>query len=236
MSKLILILILSVSLLIFWLNVKNVDFNSNNHKLTMYKLNSLQVKVNDYITSKISQINLPLLDQKKLFLTNKLTSLYIDSNIIEFLYSIIKLNDYNSNEFYLLLKGTNNILQLRNEIETYYKANNYTVYPENISEMLENALLLKKNCMNNLQNFIYTVPKMKIMYNYIDTTLVAYNSLLNDNIKVIQEHQKNHMKKVGIINRTKFIDLSTTKAFDAFDNHSIIPTKGVSNQLIDLYL
>lgn len=217
----------------------NQDDLSDNNKIIYFKLESLQTKIYEYIqykinrssvgTQKISESDITALYQK-----NKLDSLYIDSNMIVFLDSIIKLYDYNPSEFYLLLKGTNNILKLSNDIERYYKSEGE--YPENIHEMLEIAIQLKSNCMNNLQNFIYTIPKTHKMYSYIDNVIVTYNILITKNIKVIYNHHLNYIKKNGINSNTVFIDINASKSFDSLVNHSVIPGKdGLKHSLIDLY-
>lgn len=232
--------------LIFALYLTNVYVKVNqndladNNKVIYFKLESLQAKVYEYIQYKISITSvgnkkMSPSDMQKLFERNKLDSLYIDANMIVFLYSIIKLYEYNPGEFYLLLKGTNNILKLRNDIEKYYEAEGE--YPENIHEMLEIALQLKTNCMNNLQNFIYGVPKTHKMYNYIDSVLQTYNILITKNIKVIHNYHLDYIKTKGINSNTVFIDINASKHFDESANYSVIPSKaGLKHKLIDLYV
>jgi hypothetical protein len=232
--------------LIFALYLTNVYVKVNqndladNNKVIYFKLESLQAKVYEYIQFKISITSvgnkkMSASDMQKLFERNKLDSLYIDANMIVFLYSIIKLYEYNPNEFYLLLKGTNNILKLRNDIEKYYEAEGE--YPENIHEMLQIALQLKTNCMNNLQNFIYGVPKTHKMYNYIDSVLQTYNILITKNIKVMHNYHLDYIKTKGINSNTVFIDINASKHFDESTNYSVIPSKsGLKHKLIDLYV
>ena len=217
----------------------NQDNLSDNNKIISFKLDSLQNKIYEYIqykitTSSVGTLKLSQNDINELYKKNKLDSLYIDANMIVFLYSIIKLYDYNPSEFYLLLKGTNNILKLRNDIEKFYESENN--YPENIHEMLETAIQLKSNCMNNLQNFIYTVPKTHKMYTYIDNVIVTYNILITKNIKTIHNYHLKYIKKNGINSSTIFIDINASKEFDSLSNHSVIPGKhGLKHQFIDLY-
>jgi hypothetical protein len=213
---------------------------SDANKITYSKLESLQDKVYDYIRYKVnvSTIDSMKLSQKDIQLLhekNNLDSLYIDANMIDFLYSIIKLYDYNQNEYYLLLKGTNNILKLRKDIEKFYESE--SDYPENIHEMLQIAIQLKANCMNNVQNFIYTVPKTNKMYKYIDNIIETYNILITKNIKIIHKYHLDYINKHGINNGTIFIDINSAKSFDAEFNHSVIPGKMQNkHSLIDLYV
>lgn len=213
---------------------------ADNNKVIHFKLESLQAKVYEYIQYKISITSvgnkkMSQSDMQKLFERNKLDSLYIDANMIVFLYSIIKLYEYNPGEFYLLLKGTNNILKLRNDIEKYYEAEGE--YPENIHEMLQIALQLKTNCMNNLQNFIYGVPKTHKMYSYVDSVLETYNILITRNIKKMHNYHLDYIHTKGINSNTVFIDINASKHFDETVNHSVIPGKdGLKHKLIDLYV
>ncbi len=225
-----------------YINVVDEDINNQN-KIIDYKLNSLQEKVYDFIKYKIDLTNntkdqtskdMTKKDTTILFKKNELNSLYIDANVIVFLYSIIKLYEYNKYEFYLLLKGTNNILKIRREIEEYYNSNGK--HMQNIQEMFEIALQLKTNCMNNMHNFIYSVPKMKIMYNYLEDCIVAYNTLMTNNLDKIHVYVNEYIKETGINTQTRFISYKQTKPFDEISNYSIIPNKTSNKKLIDLYV
>ena len=220
-----------------FLNTIDNDLNDSN-KIIFFKIESLQEKVYKFLLYKINHTTvnnnkLTSTKQQELFEKNKLDSLYIDSQLIIFLYSIIKLYDYNQYEFYSLLKGTNNILKLHNEILTFYESNKD--YPENISEILEIAIQLKVNCMNILQNFIYSIPKSKIFYDYIDTSLNTFEFLINKHIKDMHKFQKKNINSKGININTKFFHLNMPKGYDQFSNHKIIPSKN-HDSLIDLYI
>lgn len=229
--------------------VKNLsDFN----KQTYIKLETLQSKVDDYISKKIEMIGISGMqlstnDKKILEEKNNLDYLYIDSSMVYFLYSILPLYDYNPDEFYMLLKGTNNILKIRKEIEDYYSANSKmskdeetgilpsfrdhlkhrdeSLYIENINEMYEIAIQLKINCLNNIQNIIYGVPKLNKMYKYIDDSIERYSVLISKNLEVINLYHLREIKEVGINTRTKFVSYKGTKPYDRMANQNIIPSK-----------
>lgn len=241
-------------------NIQNNDLDDNN-KQTLFKLNTLQSKIYTYIRNQIIQatdngLKLSKNDQIVLLNKNKLQSLYLDSTLIYFFYSILPLYDYNPDEFYLLLKGTNNILKLQNEIENYYLINKDNLpevsqkivsfrtdpiqqiepkFLENLSEMFENAIQLKTECINSLHNIIYSVPKTNKMYTYIDNIIQRYNILINRHLDIFQKYNNDSIKFTGITNKTKFINYKHTKGFDRLVNHSIIPSKEPSN-LIQLYV
>jgi hypothetical protein len=182
----------------------------------MYHLNVLQEITNTYIDKKLKdpsrQFKLSKQQLDTIYINNKLSYLYIDSNLIEFLYSIKILAEWNDSEFYLLLKGTNNILKLRNEIEEYYKANNK--YPDNVLEIFEQCLLLRSNTINNLHRFIYSVPKTNMMYNYTNKIIDRYMVLISRNTDKIYYYTQDHIKMTGINNSTKFISYNTTRPYD----------------------
>jgi hypothetical protein len=236
-------ILLSIALAIYvtnmYVRMNQNDLNDNN-KIIHLKLDSLQSKVYQYVkykieTSSTSGQKLYQGDIQALYEKNRLDALYIDGNMIIFLHSILRLYEYNPQEFYLLLKGTNNILKLRYDIERFYSAEGK--YPENIHEMLQIALQLKTNSMNNLQNFIYTVPKQKQMYSYVDNVLETFNILITRNIKSIHTYNLDYIKKNGINSNTTFIDINSSKPFDAMANRSVIPSKeGLKHSLIDLYV
>jgi hypothetical protein len=219
-------------------NVNNTFVNDFNH-ITMVKLQILQDKVNQHINTKLNLVKssnnkttLTSEEIKKIYDNNKLDSLYIDANMIHFLESIVSLYDYNSYTFYLLLKGTNNILKLKKEIDEFYEANK--AYPINTSEMLENALELKSNTINNIHNFIYSVPKSTVMFNYVNQITNRYNILIS---RITDSIYKSYLKSIdlnGINANTKFVSYNTTKPYDPKLNHPIIPN--TEDKLIQYYI
>lgn len=216
-------------------NDKTNDFNS----ITMIKLQSLQSKVYDHIKKKMSQnnnnkqITLKQSDIQDLYKKNDLDSLYIDANLIHFLHSIIKLADYNSDIFYLLLKGTNNILRIKKDIDMFYESNKQ--YPENISELFETALLLRSNTINNLHDFIYTIPKISVMYKYLSDSVNRYSVLISRVTDSIYISYKDNMKLQGINTNTRFISYNITKPYESSKNHPIILHQG-NKQPIPFYI
>lgn len=214
-------------------NDKTKDFN----RITMVKLNSLQNKSIQYIDSQVDLIlnsnpnKMPQSEIEKLYKRHVLDCLYMDANLINFLFSIIKLYDYNPGEYYSLLQGTNNILKIKKDIDIFYKSNG--VYPENTSELFQGVLELKQKTINNMHNFIYTVPKMGIMNNYINDSINRYSVLISRVTDSIHENYKKNIKQRGINSTTKFITYNTTKDFDAMDNHSVINNE---QKLVSFYL
>jgi hypothetical protein len=227
--KILILIIIALYFTNYYVKINNNDTEDKN-KMLYYKYQVLQELTYKYIDYKIKIVGENLHKQKNLlYIKNRLDSLYTDSNLIEFLFSIHQLQQYNPNEFYLLLKGVNNILKIKKEII------DNDVYPQNISELLETALELKTNCLNNFQNFIYSVPKTNIMYKYLDNSIITLNILLTKNINEIHKHQQRYNKLKGINTQTKFIYTRGPKHFNPENNK---PIKATDNEfkLIDLYV
>lgn len=235
-----------IILIIFALYVSNTYVNIKNNRvndfnsMTMIKLQTLQSKINQHIDEKLKLMRnsnpnkMPLSDIQKIYNKNILDSLYIDSNIIHFLASIIKLADYNNYEFYSLLKGTNNILRIKNDIDRFYKSNG--VYPENTSELFQESLKLKQNTINNMHNFIYSIPKTNIMYKYLDDCISRYSVLISRVTDDIHTSYKNNIEQRGINSSTNFVTYNTTKPFDAFENQDVLITKNKIDKRIQFYI
>jgi hypothetical protein len=206
-------------------NDKINDFNS----ITMFKLQTLQSKMYYHINKKLQLIqttgtqSVKKSDVDKMYKASELDSLYIDANLIHFLYSIIKLYEYNDDVYASLLRGTNNILKMKRQIDEYYNSNGS--YPENTSEMFEIALSLRANTINNLHDFIYTVPKTSKMYNYINDSVERYATLISRITDDIHKSYRHNIQLTGINATTKFVNYNTTKHFDPYINHPSTPHK-----------
>lgn len=234
-----------------------VDDTKDMNQQIYMKLQELQIKVYDHVKMKIKRATksgLKISNEDKIVIFNKnnLDSLYIDANMIEFLYSIIDLNKYNSESYYLLLKGTNNILKLYNEIDIYYKSNKdvhvedkkkrasfrielpektESLYLENIPEMYNIALDIRRVSINSLHDMIYSVPKNNKMYSYVDKVIERYSVLIDVHLDKIKEYNNDFIKADGINNRTQFLNDKIRN-----NNNPIIPHKNNKYEVLDYYL
>lgn len=212
---------------------KITDFNS----ITLTKLDSIQATTNSIVNDRIAQLNnsrqkLSKKDIHNLYSMNKLDSLYINANMIHFIHGIIPLAQYNTVEFLLFVKGVNNILRLKKEIEEYHGESKE--YPENIAEMFQTSLQLKTKTINNLHNFIYSLPKITKMYTYLGDVTQQYSELISKDIDIIHTYYKSNISERGINSTTHFVSYNETKPFDTTLNHSIIPNKS-NSKLIDFH-
>jgi hypothetical protein len=184
---------------------QQVNTNIDKNKLIDLSLIKIQKKIDDYINQKIRYKKITDKKIKKmLFQKNQMSSLYTDANMIIFLESISEMYNYNPDEYYLLIKGTNNILKIKADIELYLDQNNE--YIQNIHEQLDIATDLRTKCVNNVHNFIYTVPRIEPMNNYINTIILRYSELIDVNINRIKQYSQNEILKNGVENSTKFLD------------------------------
>lgn len=192
--------------------VLGVGVGTEGFKNIDYKLNKLQEKMylytNDLVKSYGSK---PVLKIKYI----KLDSMYMDSRLISFLYSIISLYSYNPRDFYTLVKTTNSILKIHNEIEVFYNANNEIV--ENIHEMYDIMVSLESLALNTLHNFIYSVPKHKQMHNYITSSVEIYQKLVALHISSVEKYSKKYINTKGINTRTKFISVKSPSTYNPKD-------------------
>jgi hypothetical protein len=201
------------------------------NKRTMLELDTLQLKTYEYIDS--LPYNIPKSELQKLYKRNVLESLYIDATMIHFLYSIIWMYQYSPGEFYLLLKGTNNILRIRREIDEFYKSEG--VYPVNVSEMFEIALELRSKTINNMHNFVYNIPKTIPMFKYVDSVTERYIVLISRTTDHIHKCYLDNIRQRGVNTTTKFVTYNTTKPYDVLVNHPIKHNKD-HDKLLDFYL
>lgn len=211
-----------------YIGVKNNKVENFN-EITMVKLDTLKSLSNKFLDEKMKIIrnsnpqNMSSDEIKRVYNKNDLDSLYMDANLIHFLFSIKELANYNLNEFFELLRGTNSILKIKRDIDEYYNSNGY--YPENTSEMLESALELRRNTVNNLHNFIYTIPKMNKMYEYLSKSTERYSVLISRVTDWIHSAYNKNIETRGINANTKFVTYNQTKPYDYKENYSNVQTK-----------
>lgn len=173
---------------------------SDNNKQLMIKLNKLESYYHNYLR------------KQKLVTNKKLDSMYMDANLISFLESITELNEYNDRLYFFLLNGTNNILRIKKDIDTFYESNGE--YPENTSELFEIAIELKSKCLNHLHDFIYKLPKATRMYKYLTTVMQRYQVLIYRVLDSIHESYKKNHKQRGINSSSKYVIYSTVQPME----------------------
>jgi hypothetical protein len=185
------------------------NFINDYNQETMGKMDKLQSIVDEYIKSELVKgtNNIAPISPNQVMIIQKkyrLGSMYMDANMIEFLYSIHELKKYNPKQFYKILKGTNNILNIRRQIEEYRSPNG--AYLANIGSMLKVAISLKINLLNNLHDMIYTIPKTQEMSEYLSKSIEIYDGLLSHNIQEMYRVYKSKIESEGIHSDTVLVD------------------------------
>lgn len=178
----------------------------DDNKETMKKLNEIQKKMYEYVDLdlKTKKVIPSPSDLNKIYESAKMTSLYIDAELVSFIHSILAMYDYSPSEFYKMVNGTNVILGMLSDIRRFYKANK--AYPNNTSDMLKRALEIKSNCLNNIHNFIYSIPKQKEFFKYHSNVMNRYDKLLTRIVNEIHKHDSRNIQLTGVNSSTKFSD------------------------------
>lgn len=203
------------------------DLDETNKQL-MLKLNSLQDIVNKFALEKSKTM------QSKNVRFTELDALYTNAGLINFLYSIRYLYDYNKPLFYLVTVGTNNILKIAMQIEAYYNANGE--YPENTSEMFEDALLIRSKVINQIHNFVYTIPKTGVFFETQIKVIDRYMVLVTRITDTLHKYYKANIARRGISRRTFFVEYDGTKPFDSERNWATVPEKNKRTVILDHYI
>lgn len=214
-------------------NIKQLD----NNETILYKLNVIQNKVNDYINYKLSLLNnqnfgeiLSQSDIKKIFEKNILDSLYIDSNLINFIHSIIYLFDYNNESMYFFVMYTNLILKSKIQLELFDSQNSL---PNTTQSFIEENIINYLQAINYLQSTIYTIPKNITIQNNLYNIIKTYSSLMKTHLKFLYNINKKFIDINGININTKFNLFNNIKAYPSSKNVKEINN---INQLFNFFI
>ncbi len=177
--------------------------------LELYTLTTLKTsdEFNETTFSKLNRIEKTMMIINKKATKEDFDYLYMDANLIYLLDSILWIVKYNPLEFYLLVKGSNNILKILYDIESFYNANG--VYPENIAELYDIALDIRTKTINNMHNLIYSLPQ-KEFKEFTNNISNRYIILITRDLNKILTHLIKHNKQTGINIRTKIPYLFTS--------------------------
>lgn len=196
-----------------YVRVENDTLNDVN-KMTMLHLIKLQNKMLEYERQREKRFKVT-----RGFKKEALDSLFIDASLIHFLHSLLPLYEYNPGEYYLLLKGANRILKIRKSVEDYYAANEAT--PDNIAETLEIALELRTKTINNIHTFIYTVPKQRQMYTFVEKAIEQYAYIIDDSINAIHQYYLLSVKNINTSTKFIYSKSGHAKPYENTTNHYV---------------
>lgn len=197
------LIVIAISIIELYLKHTSSKLTDLN-KITLYKMYSIQKSTYDYVESQ--RLKNPKLTEKQIQeekRKQKLEYLYIDANLINFLYDISYFNNYNKDVYFLLVKTIDNILKLRYMIEYYYKETNKL--PENCYVIHEQINIEIMEAMNYMHSFIFSVPKVNMMYKQHKELQYRLFALLKRHSEFVRLACELKKKQDGINNDTKMI-------------------------------
>lgn len=204
-----------IILFVFALFCANIYFSFNlnaledNNKLLTYKLNYIQSLVYDNIAYKftifknqnfagLNQSNiLQNLDFEKMYRDSYLDALYIDSDLIEFMYLNKHLYDKNQEAFVNFVISTNSFLRVLKELSD----KNHSL-PDNTQSLIQVALDKYTNALENLKSFIFTIESGSMSMRSLNDIINNYLELMYFNVLQLENYNKLFIKQYGVNNST----------------------------------
>jgi hypothetical protein len=192
----------------FYLNY-NTNILSDDNKLLMYKLNFIQNLVYDHVTYKLTLLRsqnfaglnqadiLKNLDFEKMLKDSYLDALYIDSDLIEFIYLNRNLYDKNQEAFVNFVLSTNTFLRVLKELQ-----DDSHPLPNNTQQLIQVALEKYSNALENLKSFIFTIESGSVAMKQLNDVQNNYMELMYYNVLQLENYNKLFLKEYGINNQT----------------------------------
>lgn len=205
---LIILIVFAGFLTTFFIEQQLTTRDNFNHE-TKIKLNNLYQIV--YNLSKKKEQSINYFNHSEWISQRLPKYLYLDATMIHFLDSIKDLAKWSDVNFVELLFHTNKLLHLQ------YMIIRSGSIPENIFEIYDTAILVKRDCINTMHNFIYQVPKLNKMYTYVDDITSRYIVLINRNLDEIKAKRDEYIKIKGVNVNTHFNNHNKTAPYDPMD-------------------
>lgn len=154
--------------------------SSTDMELLDYKLAALQLKMYDYITNYIHKLNPSIsnVDLQNVKSRSVLDYMYLDANMINLMYSLIDLYQYNPDSFQKMLKCVNNLLHIRNDLQ-------YLGPIDRPADHFEIAESLAQKATNYLHTFQLSVPKNTVTVKLLSDALKRFQILIKRNLDII---------------------------------------------------
>lgn len=162
-----------------------LNHNLNNKKEYINdKKNEIEF-LNEYLFNNQKHLNYNL--PSKLYSNKKLSYFYLDPYLVDFLYSLKELVNYNADNYGELLLHCNNILMLKNDTKLGL---------QNIGHNYQNAYIEKNKALNALEGLIISIPNNSIFDKKIENSVNLLHSILNIHLNYILnfikiEHSEN---------------------------------------------
>ena len=162
-------LIITMVLIYYLLN-----HNLNNQK-NYYSTKNKQINfLNKFLINNQVELNYNL--DNKLYTKKYLSYFYLDPFLVDFLYSIKELVNYNSKNYGQVLLNCNNILNIKNDTELGLN---------NIEQNYQTAILEKKKALNSLESMIISIPNNSVFDKKLENAVNSLELILNKHINFI---------------------------------------------------
>jgi hypothetical protein len=162
--------------LIIFVIILNYLLNHNlNDQQNYYNKKNKQINfLNKYLFNNQKELNYNL--DNKLYSKKYLSYFYIDPILVDFLYSIKELVNYNSQNYGQVLLNCNNILTIRNDTKLGL---------ENIEQNYQNANFEKKKALNSLESIIISLPMNNIFDKKLENAVSILQEILDKHLNYI---------------------------------------------------
>jgi hypothetical protein len=187
----------------------STNFLDDNNRLITYKLNYIQSLVYDHITYKfivfknqgsagLNQSSLlQNLDFERIYRDSYLDALYLDSDLIEFLYLNKHLYDKNQEGFVYFVLSTNSFMRVLKEL----KDKDHSL-PDNTQSLIQVALDKYTNALEFLKSFIFNIESGSMAMKQLNDTINNYIELMYFNVLQLENFNLLFIKEYGINNST----------------------------------
>lgn len=187
----------------------STNFLDDNNRLLTYKLNYVQKLVYDHVTYKFklfknqsnagfNQSNiLQNLDFEKLYKDCYLDSLYLDADLIEFLYLNKNLYEKNQEGYVYFILSTNSFMRVLKEL----KDKNHSLL-DNTQDLIQVALDKYSNAIEILKTFIFNIESGSMAMKQLNDVINNYIELMYFNVLQLENFNLLFIKQYGINNST----------------------------------
>ena len=163
-----------------------LNHNLNNQK-NYYSTKNKQINfLNKFLINNQVELNYNL--DNKLYTKKYLSYFYLDPFLVDFLYSIKELVNYNSKNYGQVLLNCNNILNIKNDTELGLN---------NIEQNYQTAILEKKKALNSLESMIISIPNNSVFDKKLENAVNSLELILQEKFNEMYQSQYAFCRQIG---------------------------------------
>ena len=163
------------SLIIFIIIIQYLLNHNLNDQENYYNKKNKQLNfLNEYLFNNQKELDYNL--DNKLYSKKYLSYFYLDPILVDFLYSIKELVNYNSRNYGQVLLNCNNILSIRNDTKLGL---------QNIEQNYQNANFQKRKALNSLESIIISLPVNNIFDKKLENAVSMLQVILSKHLNYI---------------------------------------------------